>query len=245
MRIHSFRYQAVLMFGLVLVACGPSAEELAPTLLAQTVAARETQTAAVGQALAAALTENAPSPTITFTPTESSTPTETATSTPTPNPLAVVVDASASVRSGPAIGGFDILVNAPQGTEIEIIGRNEAGDWLNVLLPDGEIGWMLARQVELTVEIEAIPVMITPTSAPDFILTIINNLSADFQIRIIELGNRHYVRPGESLVITLKPGTYTLTYRYGSDNCADVVFTINQNITFAPSSPETFCASFP
>jgi hypothetical protein len=63
---------------LLISACGPSAEELAPTILTITQSANQTATAAVGQALADVITMTAaaitPSATVTPTPTTSLTP---------------------------------------------------------------------------------------------------------------------------------------------------------------------------
>jgi len=46
------------------------------------------------------------------------------------------------LRSGPGIGNQSLTV-APQGTTVSVLGRNAAGDWLQVQYA-GQTGWMAA-----------------------------------------------------------------------------------------------------
>ena len=55
---------------------------------------------------------------------------------------------SVNVRSGPGTGNPIITALRP-GTQVAIIGQNEAGDWLNVRLEDGTEGWVSAQLVQV------------------------------------------------------------------------------------------------
>lgn len=49
--------------------------------------------------------------------------------------------ARVNVRSGPSTAD-SVLRTVPDGTRLTVIGQSPAGDWLQVSLPDGEIGWV-------------------------------------------------------------------------------------------------------
>jgi len=51
----------------------------------------------------------------------------------------------------------------PQGTELAIVGRNEASTWLAVLLPDSqEMGWISLTTVRIDFDVEILTVVETP-----------------------------------------------------------------------------------
>ncbi len=98
---------------------------------------------------------NTPEPTATATntPVPTNTPTNTPSPSPTPRLITVIVviapNASVNVRTGPS-SNFPVLTTASTGDVYQVIGENEAGDWINFLLPDGREGWIAAFLVEKT-----------------------------------------------------------------------------------------------
>lgn len=102
---------------------------------------------------------NTPLPTATQTPSPTATATPTATQTPVPTRIIARVIAAdrINVRSGPSTDTAPLAALNP-GTELDVIGRNGDGSWIQVLLEDGREGWVSAGLVELRAEeIEATP----------------------------------------------------------------------------------------
>ena len=64
----------------------------------------------------------------------------------------VVGDGRVNVRSG-AGSDFGVIAGLDPGTRVRILGTNEAGDWYNVALPDGDDGWVAT----FLLDIEEIP----------------------------------------------------------------------------------------
>ncbi|MGQ9626459.1 MAG: SH3 domain-containing protein [Anaerolineae bacterium] len=111
-------------------------------------------------------------PAQTHTPT--GTPTKTSTPTPTPTPIPIIAVASTTlrVRGGPGTE-YETLDKLAEGDKVEILGRNESGDWLLVRLEEGDEGWISAAFVEASVNITEevplapkIPAPPSPTPAP-------------------------------------------------------------------------------
>jgi SH3-like domain-containing protein len=87
-------------------------------------------------------------------------PTETATSTPTPHPTATrtrqptatavpqvkVNVSSANIRSGPG-ANYDAISLVEDGETLDVIATNTDGDWYNVSLSDGSLGWIAVNVV--------------------------------------------------------------------------------------------------
>jgi uncharacterized protein YraI len=73
-------------------------------------------------------------------------PAPTPTETPEPRPMAVVAGPLVNLRAGPGTD-FDVLNQASQDTRLEIVGRNEAGDWWQVCCVDGQPGWISGELV--------------------------------------------------------------------------------------------------
>ncbi len=107
----------------------------------------------------AVATEPQPTETATSAPTNAPTATETATSEPTNTPTAtatpaprqfarIITTGAVNVRSGPGTD-FDVVAGAVPGEELLVLGFNEAGDWVNVELPDGGDGWIATSLVEI------------------------------------------------------------------------------------------------
>lgn len=81
-----------------------------------------------------------------------------------PGEATAVVNAPANIRTGPGISYGTIAGGAGGGTVLKLIGRNDAGTWLKVVLPSGEEGWILKDLVTInagfnpnTLEVAAAP----------------------------------------------------------------------------------------
>jgi formylglycine-generating enzyme required for sulfatase activity len=93
-----------------------------------------------------------PLPTDTSTSAPGSTASRTATSTvvPTPPVDAVVSSPNVHLHSGPATV-YDVVESYPKGTTVAVLGKNPAGDWLEVRVSDGQTGWMSIDLLEVHV----------------------------------------------------------------------------------------------
>lgn len=81
-------------------------------------------------------------------PVQTPTPTPTLTPTPTPTPLpttaanrATVTGGVVNIRQGPGVV-YPILTTAVRGDMLIVRGQNQAGDWLQIQLADGSLGWI-------------------------------------------------------------------------------------------------------
>ena len=136
--------------------------------------------------LAAAETNVTPTPTTvpTATPTEVSTATPIPlqpTDTPTPSrPTALVLSPEQSrrvegrvtafalnVRAGPSTA-YPIVGGLSLGDSVEVVGRNAAGDWLQIAHPSGSDGqgWIAAAYADLTGSLAAVPEVSAPPPPP-------------------------------------------------------------------------------
>ncbi len=117
-----------------------------------------------------------PKPTFTATPAATPTPVQTNTPTPAPPPPptdtpvptdtpppppapleAVVNDGPVNLRQGPGTN-YPRLGQANGGDRLPVLGRNQAGDWYQIRLPDGNVGWIAASLVTLSDPAAAIAV---------------------------------------------------------------------------------------
>lgn len=108
-------------------------------------------------------------------PSSSATPPPTATPppvepspTPSPAPLEGVTTTRLNVRAGPATGQTSLgLVEA--GQTVQIVGRDESGQWYAILFPAGPQGrgWVAAAYIQVA-DAERLPVisLVTPTFTP-------------------------------------------------------------------------------
>lgn len=99
----------------------------------------------------------------------SPTPSPTPVVTQSPTPVAVqIVRQLVYMRSGPAIN-FRIVDYLTQGTAVTVLGRTESGEWYNVQLADGRIGWINSQMVAAAGEAPEIPLVGTiPAPADEF-----------------------------------------------------------------------------
>jgi uncharacterized protein YraI len=100
------------------------------------------------------------------TPRPTNTPVPTFTPTPTPVPDAVVSAVTVNVYAGPS-EAYDLVTQVPQGTFMEVIGRNSSGDWLTVTTGDGQVGWVSASQLQVNVQVTSVAeAAVPPTPTP-------------------------------------------------------------------------------
>jgi murein DD-endopeptidase MepM/ murein hydrolase activator NlpD len=110
-----------------------------------------------------------PIPTATSSPTITLTPSPSATATPTPTPTfpvdAVPEVGALNLRAGPDVM-HPVLGGIGPGTPMAIGGRDEAGTWFAVRLPDDSAGWVNAGLVTLRRAYDTIPTAPTPSPPP-------------------------------------------------------------------------------
>jgi CRP-like cAMP-binding protein/uncharacterized protein YraI len=104
-------------------------------------------------------------PTAELTPTALPSPTVPAEATAalTPVPTVTVPISSRTtggglrMRSGPGTN-YKVLLFLAEGQEVDVLGRDEAGEWLKISLDSGEEGWVTAEFVDVGVAVEALPI---------------------------------------------------------------------------------------
>jgi uncharacterized protein YgiM (DUF1202 family) len=105
-------------------------------------------------------------PTTEPTPTAMPSPTAPpeATAAPTPVPTVTVPVPSRTtggglrMRSGPGTN-YEVLTLLAEGQEVDVLGRDETGEWLKISLDSGEEGWVAAEFVDVGVAVEALPIV--------------------------------------------------------------------------------------
>lgn len=70
-----------------------------------------------------------------------------------------------NVRKGPGTN-FAISGSAPANTPLTLFGRNQAGDWVQVRLPDRSGGWMSVSLLKVNVAVTSIPVVQDVAQSP-------------------------------------------------------------------------------
>jgi hypothetical protein len=94
------------------------------------------------------------------------TPEKTVVATPS-GEFTATVTTTATMRSGPGME-YAIMGTVPEGAIVDVSGRNEDNQWLQIIYPPGSQlrGWVPAIQVDLTGNIDLLPVE-GPADAPD------------------------------------------------------------------------------
>ncbi len=110
-------------------------------------------------------------PSETTQPTDTPKPTETAKPTDTPEPTRIpatstptadaVVAANSNMRQGPTTG-YAVVGTYPQGTRLSIVGKTSDNSWLKVQTPDGNVGWIIASNLQINVGLEGVEVVVAP-----------------------------------------------------------------------------------
>jgi hypothetical protein len=115
----------------------------------------------------------------TETPTAEPTTTPTGTPEPTATPTATVLaqpqastTSAINVRSGPGTG-YPVVAQLQPGRPVDILGRNNDGAWWQVLLLNGDEGWVAASVVDVTGPVDDVavaanipPAPVQPTARP-------------------------------------------------------------------------------
>ncbi|MEZ4582687.1 MAG: SH3 domain-containing protein, partial [Caldilineaceae bacterium] len=100
------------------------------------------------------------------TPTPEPAPEPTATPTPEAKPQFVVTQDIVNVRQGPGTT-YGIVGSVNNGTPLDIIGKNEAGDWWQICCVNGEPGWIFGQLGSASdTETVAVAQNIPPAPAP-------------------------------------------------------------------------------
>ena len=77
-----------------------------------------------------------------------------------------------NLRSGPGTD-FDILTEIPEGETVVIIGVDNTGEWLQVVAPAGEQGWVFAELLEVQGDLSTIGGgTIPPSPTPGVLITV-------------------------------------------------------------------------
>jgi uncharacterized protein YraI len=61
------------------------------------------------------------------------------------------------MRSGPGTS-YEVLVLLAEGQEVDVLGRDEAGEWLKISLDSGEEGWVAVEFVDVGVAVGSLPI---------------------------------------------------------------------------------------
>ena len=78
--------------------------------------------------------------------------------------IAVVVSESANLRTGPGLD-YEVVDTVESGTELAVLGRNEATDWLRVRTDTDDVVWIASFLVRVNTELDVVgmlPVEIAP-----------------------------------------------------------------------------------
>lgn len=132
-----------------------------------TAASAETKPPPTATAVATASAPAAATTLPTATPPATATPLPTATPIPTATPVPqAVVQSTVNLRAGPS-QDFAVLRQLAPGESVQTLGRNEAGNWLQVRAPDGAVGWVASSFLDASAYPPAeIPVVNAPTLPP-------------------------------------------------------------------------------
>ena len=102
-------------------------------------------------------------PTATLPPTSTSSPTDT----PEPKPM-VAAGKQINVRGGPGTN-YPVVGSMSNGEDALIVGKNDAGDWWQIRLSDGILGWVYNAIVSLKGDVAGVPLAANiPTPPPTF-----------------------------------------------------------------------------
>ena len=164
----------LLLLGAVLLAACAS---VPPTLdAAQLAAAGAGTLQVVGTLAAERQTETATAlwPTHTATPTQTPTATNTPTVTPTDTPTSTPMPSGTVMADGPLRAGpgavYPLVVALTTGAKARPVGLTTDGEWVLVVMEQGEEGWLLAENFSFDSDPSALPIITdipaTPTRPP-------------------------------------------------------------------------------
>lgn len=72
-------------------------------------------------------------------------------------PQATVIVDGVNVRAGPGTE-FDVVGSLVRDASMLLVGRNAAGDWVQIEMPGG-VGWVFVQLIQPSVDVEALPVL--------------------------------------------------------------------------------------
>jgi len=99
-----------------------------------------------------------PASTATFTPEPAATFTPTASPTPyVPFTVKTAVD-QVNIRTNPGYL-FTVMTVVRLGTELTVLGRCPGGEWLNIRLSDGSIGWVFHMLLQTEQDLQSVPII--------------------------------------------------------------------------------------
>lgn len=127
--------------------------------------------------------------------------------------VAVVIAAGLNVRSGPSTS-YPVLTTVPAGTQLIVLGRNEANTWIGVRLENGTQGWVTRSLTNYT-GVSSTILTPEPLPAPTLLPGITATPTPDTTIVVVQAatpepldGNWRVIREGET-------HWYTFQYRGG------------------------------
>ena len=107
--------------------------------------------------------------------------------TPTPALADAVVNAvTLNVRANPGEGAT-ILTKIPQGTPLRILGRYFDNSWVQVQLPNGNVGWVYRSLLTINIDLAIVPVLNVqfipppPTATPSPTVPVVQQTYIDFR----------------------------------------------------------------
>ena len=147
----------------------PTPTPLPTPTFTPTMAPAATQPPAQSAAPTATPVLAAAAPTATTPPTATSTSTPLPTYTPEPRPM-VAAGKQINVRGGPGVN-YPVVGAMSNGEDALIVGKNPAGDWWQIELSNGILGWVYDAIVSLKGDAAGVPVASDipappPTSVP-------------------------------------------------------------------------------
>ncbi len=86
---------------------------------------------------------------------------------PPVTPIAAVAAVPANLRSRPSTRA-NVVGSVPAGTELHLVGVNEAGDWYEVLQDNGGRAWVFADLIEVTDALVDLPITFGPNTPPRY-----------------------------------------------------------------------------
>ena len=95
-----------------------------------------------------------------------------ATAAMTPTTATVIADGRLNVRSGPGTD-YKVVTKINKGDTVAVVGKNAAGDWLQIRLPTGvqDGGWLNAEFVQLNGTVTGLPVVTVAAPGPAAVAT--------------------------------------------------------------------------
>lgn len=146
-------------------------------------------------------------------PAATATPEATPTASTTPQPSAQLTENS-NCRSGPLLV-YDLITTFLAGEEVEVVGRNAAGDYWYVLDPDNPARgcWLWGRYAQANAGAEQVPVFTPPpTPTPAYVW------GGDWQIWVASDAGSMTLNEDESSVSgTLKDGSGNVTAAFNGN----------------------------